>query len=268
MEKFLHRSDAPFDEKLWTLIDETVVGAAKSQLSARRIIEIDGPYGPGLKFIAGKDAVSKDAKAADVLASPALPVVALQKPFSLAMRDIAHFEETHLPPDMESAALAALDCARQEDHILLYGSEPLGIKGLLNASGTLSQKLHKWDEVGRAADDVIKAVTALDDAGFHGPYALALAPALYNMLFRRYPQGDMVELDHVRAMVHSITKAPAIASGGVLLAQGKQYATIVLGQDLITRFVGPSGGDYQFSIFESLALRLLAPSSICVLHKE
>ena len=33
-------------------------------------------------------------------------------------------------------------------------------------------------------------LTKLDAAGFHGPYSLALAPAQYNLLLRRYPQGD------------------------------------------------------------------------------
>jgi len=33
--EFLHRGDAPFSDEVWEKIDEAVVTAAKSQLSAR-----------------------------------------------------------------------------------------------------------------------------------------------------------------------------------------------------------------------------------------
>jgi NAD-dependent dihydropyrimidine dehydrogenase PreA subunit len=36
--------------------------------------------------------------------------------------------------------------------------------------------LPSWEEIGAAGNDIIQALTRLDDAGFHGPYSLALAP--------------------------------------------------------------------------------------------
>jgi uncharacterized linocin/CFP29 family protein len=120
--------------------------------------------------------------------------------------------------------------------------------------------------VGAAADDILKAVTKLDGAGFHGPYTLALAADLYHLLFRRYSQGGFTEMGHLGTVVtEGIVKAPALSAGGVLLASGKQYATILLGQDLMAGFVGPANGAYEFIISESLALRLLVPQAVCVL---
>jgi hypothetical protein len=40
----------------------------------------------------------------------------------------------------------------------------------------------------------------------------------------------------------------------------------VLGQDMMIGFIGPSGGELEFSISESLALRVRQPKSICVLE--
>nr|HID14514.1 hypothetical protein [Anaerolineae bacterium] len=52
-------------------------------------------------------------------------------------------------------------------------------------------------------------MTILDGAGFHGPYCLALAPDRYNLLLRRYPQGTVSELEHVKTMVtDGVFKAP------------------------------------------------------------
>jgi len=62
------------------------------------------------------------------------------------------------------------------------------------------------------------------------------SPRLYNQLFRRYPPGHHTELEHVSQVVsEGIVKAAAIESGGVLLASGSGYATIVLGLDLTAR---------------------------------
>ncbi|MBD3207255.1 bacteriocin, partial [Candidatus Bathyarchaeota archaeon] len=65
--------------------------------------------------------------------------------------------------------------------------------------------------------------------------------------------------------VARLVKAPGIEKGGVVVNDGPQYASIALGQDLMTGFIGPVGTDYELSMSESIALRLLQPKAICVL---
>jgi uncharacterized linocin/CFP29 family protein len=114
---------------------------------------------------------------------------------------------------------------------------------------------------------MIHAVTVLDQAGFHGPYALALAPARYNLLFRRYERGNYSEMEHVKTIVtDGVYKAPGLLDGGVLLSTGRQYASIVLGQDMTVGFVGPEGDRIALTISESLVPRIRRPSAICVLE--
>jgi uncharacterized linocin/CFP29 family protein len=62
-----------------------------------------------------------------------------------------------------------------------------------------------------------------------------------------------------------VFKAPVLESGDVLLTSGRQYATIVLGQDMTIGFIGPAGDKIEFSISETLALRVLRPQAISVL---
>jgi uncharacterized linocin/CFP29 family protein len=267
-DEFLHRGDAPFGEQVWERIDEAVTSAAKSELCGRRLLHVEGPYGLGLKSLPAPDQEVGGAAVEGVVmaASSATPVALIQGGFTLSAREIASSEETGLPFDLRAATAAAIACAKQEDALVFNGSKALGADGLLTAKGTQNVKLKPWEEVGAAVEDVIQAVAALDKAGFHGPYTLALATSLYNRLFRRYPQGNMTEIEHIRTLVtDGVVKAPAIGSGGVLLASGRQFATIVLGQDLMTSFVGPSGRDYEFTVSESLALRLVEPRSVCVL---
>jgi uncharacterized linocin/CFP29 family protein len=95
---------------------------------------------------------------------------------------------------------------------------------------------------------------------------MALAPSLYNLLLRRYPQGDGTELDHIRSIISDgVVKAPVLKKGGVILASGRQYMTIVVGQDMIVGYNGPVGDTLDFYVIASLALLIRAPGAICVL---
>ncbi len=267
-EQYLHRSDAPFGNSVWEQIDHAVVESAKSQLSGRRVLHTMGPFGLGFKAVPLNDTTSagKTVEGVTISASCAMPVAMLRSDFTLSVRDIAAFEQSGAPLDLSAATKAAIAVARQEDQLVYGGFQPLGATGLLNTPGTRSVKLKPWNEPGAPVEDVINAATELDNAGFHGPYALALTPKSYNHLFRKYPQGDMTELEHVRQIAtDGVIKAAGIAGGGVLVDTSGPFANIVLGQDLMTAFVGPAPGEYQFSIFETIALWLRVPQAVCVL---
>lgn len=258
--KYLAREDAPIGSDTWKLLDTTLVETAKSELVGRRLLHIDGPFGLGLKVVPLRDVRSESG----LTVSEVLPLLMIQKTFTLGMRDLASYERDGMGLDASPVSEAALACARAEDDLVFHGAPRM--PGLLTAEGTNEHKLSSWGDVGAAADDIIKAVTTLDNAGFHGPYCMALAPGRFNLLLRRYQQGNASEMEHVKTIVtDGIFKAPILQSGGVLLASGRQYASIVLGQDMAIGFIGPAGDEVEFSISESLALRIQQPQAICVL---
>jgi uncharacterized linocin/CFP29 family protein len=287
VNKYLGREDAPISTALWEKLDATMIQAAKSQLVGRRLLHIEGPFGLGLKFVPlgdmvvsydGDDLLSEGSEQAEeaaeifmgiepeMVASSVLPLALLRHSFSLGLRDLASAERDGLPLDLSTLAEAAIACAQAEDRLVFNGSDELGVSGLLNVVGSQTIKLGSWAKVGQAAEDLIKAVSALDAAGFHGPYSLALAPSRYNLLYRRYPQGNSTEFAHLQPIVtDGLLKAPALKEGGVLVASGVQFASIVIGQDMAIGFVGPSEGDLEFSVSESLALYVKQPGAVCVL---
>jgi uncharacterized linocin/CFP29 family protein len=258
---YLGRKEAPIGAETWQLIDTVMVEAAKSQLAGRRLVPVEGPYGFGLKVLPLTDRETEEG----IKVSGFVPVMAIQSGFSLGKRDIAAFEKDKLAFDGGPVACAAMDCAAKEDRIIFQGTG--GSSGLLTIEGSSSQTLTKWDKVGTAADQIIEAVTKLDDAGFHGGYCMALAPSLYNLLLRRYPQGDGTELDHIRTIVSDgVIKAPVLKKGGVLLASGRQFCSLCVGQDMAVGFIGPTGDNLEFTVSESLALLVKVPEAICVLR--
>jgi uncharacterized linocin/CFP29 family protein len=260
--KYLAREDAPFGPETWKVLDAAMMEAAKSQLVGRRLLHIEGPFGLGLKIVPLQDVEIEPG----LIVSEFLPVLLIQRTFALAVRDLASYERGGIALDTSAVREAAIECARLEDGLIFNGTPPL--PGLLTVEGSNELRLSAWDEVGTAAEDIIKAVTTLDEAGFYGPYSLALAPSRYNLLFRRYPRGNYSEMEHVKAMVtEGVFKAPILDSGGVLLASGRQFASIVLGQDMTIGFIGPTGEEIEFSISESLAPLIRQPQAICVLKE-
>jgi len=259
-EGLLGREDAPVSEETWNLLDTAMVDAAKGILAGRRLLALSGPYGLGLKSLPMSDGRGRKG----FITSDLLPVPLIQVTFCLGKRDIAASERDGVALDTCAVATAACACATAEDTLIFEGAP--GIPALLSVKGSPSVKISPWEGVGAAAEEIIRAVTALDDAGFHGPYCMGLAPARYNLLFRRYPQGEGTELDHLRTIVTGgIYKAPVLKDGGVLLASGKQYAEIVLGQDMSVGFIGPADENLEFSISESLVPVIHTPGAICVL---
>jgi len=259
-ETLLGRGDAPVSAETWELLDSTMVEAAKGILAGRRLLGISGPFGLGLKAVPMSDGKGRKG----FITSELVPVPLIETTFCLGKRDIAGFERDRVAFDACAVATAACACATAEDALVFEGAP--GIGGLLSAKESPSVTLSAWEGTGAAADEIIAALTALDDAGFHGPYTLGLAPKRFNLLFRRYPQGEGTELDHLRTMVTGgIFKAPALGDGGVLLAVGRQYAEIVIGQDMTVGFIGPAAENLEFSISESLVPIVHTPEAVCVL---
>ncbi|MBD3239616.1 MAG: hypothetical protein GF331_03455, partial [Chitinivibrionales bacterium] len=53
--KLLHRADAPFEQRTWQAIDQTVVAAARNAMSVRRMLHTESPHGLALRALAGPD---------------------------------------------------------------------------------------------------------------------------------------------------------------------------------------------------------------------
>ena len=172
--KYLARDDAPFESAVWELLDATMQQVARSQLVGRRILDIEGPYGLGLKAVPLADSETESG----LIASPVVPVFFVHKPFTLGTRDIASYERDGLALDTGPVVEATLECARLEDDLI-----------------------------------------------FHG--------------------------------------APNVAG---LLAAQVRCASIVLGQDMNVGYIGPAGSRQEFSISESLAVRIRQPEAICILE--
>src|SRR5688572_22346612 len=189
--------------ELMNRIEDAAISAAREILSGRRIIDVEGPYGIGLTTVeVGNDDRCREAgpEEASAVVSRALSVPMIYRRFAISKRRIAAFEETGHPLNLKVAEDAAQAVAAREEEFIYQGQSDFHLGGLLTVEGRQSLHAGNWDNVDEVLGDVIAAVNLLDDKGYRGPYGLALAPALYNSLFRRCAGSDLLQIEHLKRL--------------------------------------------------------------------
>jgi uncharacterized linocin/CFP29 family protein len=261
----LNRGHAPFPDSIWSAIDAAAAGAARDRLTGRRFLDLEGPFGLGLTVIeVGNDDYCRQPapdEAGQILGH-AIQVPMIRKSFRLSIRRIAAHLDNGQPLDLSPAQGAAEAVADREEELIYRGQPAFGLFGLLNMEGRQDVPGGDWTAPDRALQDVLAAATRLDDSGFRGPYALALAPTLYNNLFRLYPGSDVMGLEHLRRLCTAGIHKASI-EGGVLV--DTRVGMLILGQDVQSGYSSQDGVHYHLYVSESIVLRIDEPKAICVI---
>ena len=268
MMDYLNRRMAPFGEAIWKRIDEAAVNAARDLLTGRRFLEVDGPYGVGLTSVeVGHDDFCRQPtpEEAGAVMGRAISLPMLRKELHLSIRRIAASSDMGQPLNLTPVEDAAEAVARREEEFIYYGQPDFHLQGLLTAEGRAHHDGGNWGNINQALDDVLAAVNILDARNFRGPYALALAPALYNGLFRLYAGTEMPQLEHLRRLCQRGVYKAAIV-GGVLV--DPRVGKLIIGQDLMAGYIGQDGVHYQLYVTESVVLRLDEPRAICTITTQ
>ncbi len=263
--EILNRALAPFGHEIWGEIEAVAVAAARDMLTARRFLDVEGPFGLGLTAIEiGNDDFCRqpDPEEAGQILGRAISVPMIRKSFQLSLRRLAGHLDNHQPLNLTPAEEAAEAVARREEELIYHGQPDFGLPGLLTAKGRCERQGGDWSGLDAVLHDVLGAVTTLDDAGYRGPYALVLEPSLYNGLFRRYPDSDLLQVEHLsRLCTRGIFKAPV--RGGAVV--DPRAGRIIVGQDLAAGYSAHDGVHCLLFLFESLVLKLDDPKAVCTI---
>jgi uncharacterized linocin/CFP29 family protein len=192
----------------------------------------------------------------------AIPLPMIRKSFQLSIRRVAAHVENGQPLDLSPAQDAAEAVANREEEMIYNGQPALGLAGLLSIEGRQEVPGSDWSAPDNALKDVLAAATKLDESGYRGPYALALAPVLYNNLFRLYPGTDVIGLEHLRRLCTAGIYKSSI-EGGVLV--DTRAGVLILGQDLQAGYSSQDGVHYHLYVSESIVLRIDEPQAICAI---
>ena len=259
MSDYLMRDAAPIDEKGWEEIDEEVVEIVSKNLVARRFTRLMGPLGWGVEQAPVFGFETKDGASEAKDAPSYVPLEQLSQFFVLKAKHLAMAASSPFGWDKGPIAIAATKLAQAEDGLVLGG--------LLKAKGQLSAPLGDWDTMGGPFKAVATALATMRDKGYDGPFALVMDPGMFARLASLMQQGRR-ELDLVEKLVTAgIFQSTQMPADTVLVTSPQPWNyDLVVGQDVVTAYVGNEGLDHRFQIFETLALRIKRAGSVCVLR--
>jgi uncharacterized linocin/CFP29 family protein len=248
------------------------VGTAQKRLVGRRFLTIYGPLGADVQviqkgFLTG---ISGDEEIT-VAKKENLSIPMIYKDFRLHWRDIETSKRFEMPLEFGHAAAASARCAQMEDKLIFTGCtheegecECPG-QGLLNVDGRNKLETAGWEEPGSAFQDAVAAIEKLIAVGCYEPYAMVVSAAIYAKLHRMMGSGSGLEITFIKElMTDGVYQSPVLkANEGVVVATGPENLDLVIGQDLITAYLGVDGMDHPFRVFETVLLRIKRPEAIC-----
>jgi uncharacterized linocin/CFP29 family protein len=275
--EFLLRDDAQFSEEQWGKIDEVVVKTAKATLVGRKFITIYGPLGAGVQSIhvddfdiAGQGEVGffGDDEVAPVKTQGRrfVEIPMVYKDFYISWRDIENSKQFGLPLDLASTAGAAAICSKKEDELIFLGNAALGYEGLVSVAGSTRLTKKNWQEGENSFNDIVKGLETLTAKGFVGKFALTVSPDLYMQLQRIQANTGLLESDRIKSLLDgNLYQTPVLgANKAVLVCTETQNLDLVIGQDLITGYLGSEKLNHAFRVLETILLRIKRKDAIVV----
>ena len=278
MPIFAHEEN-PLNDQEWENIKTVVIEVARKRLVGRRVVDLHGPLGPGVQTIVhdhfagttiGRIGLVGEEESDPVRSvrreSGIIPLI--YKDFILHWRDIETSRQANTPLDVAAAAGAAAFCADAEDDLVFNGNAEMGYEGLMVVEGRHILARSDWEEAGNAFKDAVEATQALVQAGYYGPYAMVVSPALYAQMQQVHPGTGVLEIEHIRQIItDGVYQSRLVRDGfGMVVATGAQNFDIAVAQDLTVAYLGAEHMNHPFRVFESVYLRIKRHGSICTLE--
>lgn len=255
----LRRHLAPISADAWEEIDEQATISLKQFLSARQVIDVEGPKGWDFSALAtGRMSLSNDNKGVSYGVRESLPVVEPRVSFTLNKWELDNISRGVEDVDLEPLEEAAKKIAFFEENIIYNGFKKHGITGLFDAEHE-AEKLPKDNS--QWPDSIVKAVYKLREAAIDGPYALVLSPKLWQGFNYLTSCGCSK-----RAQLESIIGGPVILShflkdGLLVTLQGGDYV-MSLGSDFCIGYESSTKEEVTLYLTESFTFKMLEPNGV------
>jgi len=225
----LKQALAPIPEEAWDEINDRAEEVILSQLTARKILHVNGPHGI-LKRNATTGRMGVINEAADQKVGSALytdyPLVETRIKFDLDRWEMDNAARGAKDIELDNLEAAAEKLALYEEDAIYNGNDKAGIKGLKAiATHQLSLSGDANHDLGALAEGVLK----LNDAYAEGPYDLAVGNDVFKFLNQMYQGGHLLKA--VKKIIGGEVVRSQVLSGAVLVPRNHEDLEMTIGQD-------------------------------------
>jgi uncharacterized linocin/CFP29 family protein len=255
------RSLAPITKEAWSEINQTAKDVLTASLSARKVVDVQGPM--GLNYAAhpiGKINVPDNQSGALKYGIHQVqPMVETRIPFKLDIWELDNVARGSEVIDLDALEDAARKLAQFEENAIYEGFEHGYIKGIKKSS----EYEHTFPE---NVEDVLAAVihgmAHLKNNAIDGPYSLVLNTEKWekvNTIIQGYPLRKQLE----NVMGGKIIHAPFVDSAFLVSRRGGDFR-LILGQDITIGYEYHDANKVQLYLTESFTFQVIEPKAVIV----
>ncbi len=251
----LKQNLAPIPSEGWEEINERAIEVITSQLSARRVLYVDGPHGI-LKNSVSHGRLNSVIKTEDGEVSAALydvlPLLESRITFDLSRWELDNVLRGEKDVALDTLEAAAKKLALFEEDAIYNGNKKANIKGLNQVAG-------KRIKVGNDPNDILKAlsqaVTILNDAYTQKPYDLVVSDQFLDRLNQMY-QGGLLRKSVLAIIGGDIVRSRVI-DGAFLVPRNHEDLELTIGQDYSVGYEYHDADKVHLFLMNSFTFRCL-----------
>lgn len=263
----LKKELAPITDTAWKEITDKTDKVLSNYLTARKFVDIDGPYGFDFSAVStGRLEVSRK-KVNDGVnfgIRSLLPIVEVRKPFELDLWELDNISRGAKDIDLESLEKATMQIAGFEENAIYTGLKEAGIKGL--SESNFNESVYFPDEYENIIKFIGAQINILQRNAVEGPYTLVLEEKHWLELINlvdSYPLiKQLTDLLGGQIIVNDHCGKSFLISG-----RGGDFE-LTLGQDVSLGYDDHDAQKVKFFLTESFTFRILSPEAIVVISSN
>ncbi|MCF8234738.1 MAG: bacteriocin family protein [Bacteroidales bacterium] len=257
----LKKKMAPISDKAWEEINEQAEDVFKTDLSARKFVDVDGPHGLELGSVsAGRLEIPKaqDEEGLEYGLYKVLPLLETRSKFELDLWELDNVDRGAEDIDLESLEKAAKRMARFEENVIYEGLKNAGITGLKSRSE--HEKVEFPEDPSKILHAVTRAISMFKSASVEGPYSLVLDIDKWEKV-SSYVGDYPLRLQLENLLDGKIILAPNL-NGALLVTERGGDFRLTLGQDLSIGYESHDSRNVQLFFTESFTFQVLDPAAV------
>lgn len=255
---------APINSKAWEEIHEVAKDVFENILSARKFVDVDGPFGWDFAAVnMGKLTVPKNQKTGDINIGirNVKPLVEIRMPFKINIWDMDDIVRGSEEIEFEDLENAARKIAEFEERSIYYGLDHAAIEGITNS--TAHKPLSYQNKPDSFMQAITEAVFTMKNSHVTGPYTLVMNTEKWkeiSSMFTGYPIKKQLR---------------ELIDGQIILTQNLKDAMVIterggdfkftLGNDISIGYNQHDAKNVDLFFTESFTFRVIDPAAVILL---
>lgn len=250
----LKRELAPFDSSVWNEIDIRAEQVLKSYLSARKVVNVQGPK--GWNFTAISDGRLNKTMTSENKVSYAtynvIPLVEARIEFTLNRWELDNILRGAKNIDLKPLEDAVTEIAVFEEDVIYNGMGSVDIRGLTEEAG---QTLELGTTEKEILENISEGVLHLNRSFLQRPFTLIVGTEVFKLLNSKtqgYPLINRIE----KIIGGNVIKSHVL-EGALLLPYDHEDLELTIGNDFSIGYQSSDNTEVKFFVTESFTFRVL-----------